>query len=201
MATDLTTIDQAAPAATPSRWRRWRWFLAVGVVLVAVTGLALTAGTGANGGRNRVSVEGEAPAFDLPRVGQPAERVTLAQFAGRPLVVNFWASWCVPCREEMPALQAVVDRLAGRVGFVGVNHQDGADAAADFERQVGVTYPSGRDSDGGVARAYGVLGLPTTVLVDPRGRIVARRLGEVNEAELLALLQEAFGRAVTEGAR
>ena len=194
MATDLT-VPPDGGAVEPRPGRRRRRIVVGSVVALAVAAAAVAAAvsSGTAGGGDRVAVEGETPGFDLPRVGSPDERVTLAEFAGRPLVVNFWASWCVPCRKEMPALQATAERLAGRVGFVGINHQDGATAAAEFEDEVGVTYPSGHDPDGAVARDYGVLGLPTTVLVDASGRIVARRLGEVTDDELAELIAEAFG--------
>lgn len=161
---------------------------------VAVTAIVSVA-TFTRGGTSpdeRITIEGAAPAFDLPRVGAPDEPVTLAAFAGKPLVINFWASWCVPCRKEMPALQRASERLAGRVVFVGINHQDIAADAAEFERNVGVTYPSGHDPGGDVARAYGVLGLPTTVFVDQSGRIVARRPGEITDEKLDRLLVAAF---------
>lgn len=195
MATDLSA-DSAPVVATTVRRPRGRPRLVFVAGVLAVVGIAAAAGIGASRSttsRDRVAVEGAAPAFDLPRVGVDGERVRLADFAGRPLVVNFWASWCVPCRKEMPALQAVAERFEGSLGFVGVNHQDGRTPAAEFEAEVGVTYPSGYDPDGDVARDFGVLGLPTTVLVDARGRIVARRLGEVTEDELEALIADAFG--------
>ena len=90
-------------------------------------------------------------------------------------------------------MQAAAERLEGQVAFVGVNHQDGQGPAAEFEQEVGVTYPSGHDPDGGVARDFGVVGLPTTVLVDARGRIVARSLGALTDNELDELIVEAFG--------
>ena len=145
------------------------------------------------GGSDGVTDEGPAPAFDLPRVGMDGERVSLGDFAGRPVVVNFWASWCVPCRQEMPALQATSERLAGRVAFVGINYEDTESSAADFQRDVGAKYPSGLDSDGEVASRYAVQGLPTTVLIDGRGRIVARVLGGVTQKKLLSLVDKAFG--------
>jgi len=201
MATDLTASAAEAEPTAPVQRRRRRVAVA-GVLAAAAVVVAVAAFSG--GGPpplDSVAVEGAAPDFDLPRIGAPQERVTLADVAGQPLVVNFWASWCVPCRKEMPALQAAAERLAGQVRFVGINHQDGATAAADFEVDVGVTYPSGHDPDGGVARDYGVLGLPTTVLVDASGRIVARTLGEVTEDELADLLVEAFGIDISGGPR
>jgi len=194
MATDLTT--HAPPTVDgPVRLRRRRRLLIAGGVL-AVLAVGAVAGIGASRSsdpEDRVAVEGAAPSFDLPLVGAEGDRVRLADFAGRPVVVNFWASWCVPCRKEMPALQAAAERLEGQVAFVGVNHQDGQGPAAEFEREAGVTYPSGSDLDGGVARDFGVVGLPTTVLVDARGRIVARSLGELTDSELAELIAEAFG--------
>ena len=195
MATDLTTYTPPSvdePAVPPRR--RQRLLVAGGVL--AVLAIGAVAGIGASqptDPEDRVAVEGAAPAFDLPRVGAEDERLRLADFAGQPMVVNFWASWCVPCRKEMPALQAAAERLQGRVAFVGVNHQDGQSPAAEFEREVGVTYPSGYDPDGAVARNFGVVGLPTTVLVDASGRIVARSLGELTETELDDLIADAFG--------
>lgn len=208
MATDLNVVAPTAEEVAgersqrprPLRRRLRRWLLVVAAVL-AVGGVAAAAV--ASGGSARpadaVSVEGPAPAFDLVRVGVDAERVRLSDFAGRPLVVNFWASWCEPCRREMPALQAVAARLRGRVAFVGINHLDGREPAAEFEREVGVGYPSGYDPEGAVAALYGVIGLPTTMLVGADGRIVARRLGEISEDELLRLTVEAFGPAVVGG--
>jgi len=196
MATDLSADAAAAPDPHGLRPRRRRRVALAAVATVGVITVGAAAGIGASrptDPEDRVAVEGAAPSFDLPRVGVADERVRLADFAGSPVVVNFWASWCVPCRKEMPALQAAAERLEGRVVFVGVNHQDGRTPAAEFEQEVGVTYPSGSDPDGAVARDFGVVGLPTTVLVDARGRIVARSLGEVTEGELDELIAEAFG--------
>lgn len=179
----------------PPPRRRRIILLAVAAVVVVATIAAVASRADSPAGH--VGDEGAAPAFDLPKVGDPATRVTLAQFAGRPLVVNFWASWCVPCRKEMPALESVSERLAGRVAFVGINHQDGKTSAIDFQRKVGVRYPSGWDPAGTTGTRYGVVGLPTTFLVDGSGRIVARKLGEVTEKELLELIDRAFGIRLT----
>ena len=196
MVTDLRAdLGPVADASTPLRRRRRRAVLPA-VAVLALIAIGVAAGSRAGEPRDagdRVAGEGVAPAFDLPRVGVDGERVRLEDVVGRPLVVNFWASWCVPCRKEMPALQAVAQRLEGRVRFVGINDQDGSTPAAEFEARAGATYPSGYDPDGAVAREFGVFGLPTTVLVDARGRIVARRVGEVTETELEALIADAFG--------
>ena len=194
MAADLTAVPSEARPADGRPGRRRRAIVAA-AALALLGGMAATGlvGSGSGGRAGPVAVEGPAPTFDLVRVGDGGDRVHLAQFTGRPLVVNFWASWCVPCRKEMPALGAAAERLAGQVWFVGINHRDGRTSATAFERDVGVGYPSGFDPDGGVARRFGVVGLPTTVFVDARGRIVARQLGEITDDELLELVAEAFG--------
>ena len=191
MATDLTAATGVDLDAPTRRCRRRR--AAIVAATVAVAAAAGLVASRAGPPDARVAVEGAAPSFDLARVGaDEGERVRLADFAGRPLVVNFWASWCVPCRKEMPALQAVAERLEGRVVFIGINHQDGRRPAAEFQDEVGVRYPSGYDPDGAVAPNFGVVGLPTTVLVDARGRIVGRRLGEASVEELLVFVVDAF---------
>lgn len=177
----------------PSSERRRR-FLVAGLLLGAAL-LALVGFMSIRSDRepDRIVLEGPAPAFDLPQLGDAAVSVSLAAHRGTPVVVNFWASWCVPCRKEMPALAAASERVDGKVAFIGVNHQDREADALEFEQRVGVQYPSGFDPDGDVAAAYGLRGLPSTILVDERGNIVARLLGEVTEAELEGLLRRAFG--------
>ena len=115
--------------------------------------------------------------------------VSLVSLAGRPVVVNFWASWCVPCRTEMPALEAAHERFGGRVAFVGVDHQDDRASAVRLVAQTGVTYESGFDPQGTVA-AYGLYGLPTTLLVSADGVVVAEVTGAVTEQRLLAMIHD-----------
>ena len=162
--------------------------MATAVAIVAVFTIAAATVAALVGSSDGVAGEGPAPQFDLPRVGADGARVSLSDLAGRPVVVNFWASWCVPCRDEMPS-----ELLEGRVVFVGINSGDTASSAARFERVVGVRYPSGLDLGGEVATRYGVRRLPTTVLVDGRGRIVARAPGRVTQEKLLSLIGDAFG--------
>ena len=187
------SIDEARGGGSPRPRQGRRRVLAAVAAIIALSAVAAVIVT-KPGSDTPVAVkrEGAAPAFDLPRLGAPGERVSLADFAGRPVVVNFWASWCVPCRKEMPAFQAVYERIGAKVAFVGVNHQDGRSAAEEFQAATGVRYPSGYDPQGKVAAAYGLFGLPTTVLIDD-GRIVARKVGEVTQRELEDLIRRAFG--------
>jgi thiol-disulfide isomerase/thioredoxin len=109
------------------------------------------------------------------------------------VVVNFWASWCVPCRKELPTFAAVAQRLGSQVAFLGVNHQDQRRGALDLQEQMSVPYPSGYDPAGGVHAAYGLVGMPATVFISPDGRILKRRTGELSRAELERIIHESFG--------
>lgn len=133
---------------------------------------------------------GPAPPFTLPDLADPSRTVALADFRGTPVVVNFWASWCVPCRREMPRLAAAARRLQGRVAFVGINYQDNRSQAIAFARKTGVRYRSGFDPDGAVGTRYRIYGMPTTLFIDARGNIVARYLGEMDGKTLDRFLRK-----------
>ena len=105
-----------------------------------------------------------------------------ADYRGRPVVVNFWATWCGPCRREQPVLQRLAEEYDGRVAFVGVNHTDDKAAAREYIRQYGVTYPSVFDPAGKVAFDFEVPYLPATVIVDAKGQLRYRLLGAQPEA-------------------
>lgn len=122
----------------------------------------------------------EAPAFSLAvfAEGVGAQRrvvgdtVRLAEHAGEVVVLNFWASWCDPCRDEAPLLQALADRQARNgVVVLGVDIQDGSDAAKKFLRTYGVTYPSLRDRNDDTKNAYAATGVPETFVIDKAGRV------------------------------
>jgi thiol-disulfide isomerase/thioredoxin len=130
-----------------------------------------------------------APALSGQQVdGQPFD---LASTRGSVTVVNFWASWCGPCRAETPNLESVVKQTAASgVRFVGVNVKDSRAAAASFMREKGVTYPSLYDDDGSLAARWPIaVGLPSTVVLDRQGRIAARFTAAVDSAQLLPVVQ------------
>ncbi|MGH9217181.1 MAG: TlpA family protein disulfide reductase, partial [Acidimicrobiales bacterium] len=133
---------------------------------------------------------GPAPDFALPSLADSAVTIALADYRGQPVVVNFWASWCVPCRREIPRLAAAARRLEGEVAFVGVNYRDSRDDALAFVEQTGVPYPSGVDDNGAVGTRYGLVGMPTTVFVSSDGDIVGRYLGEMSQGTLDDVLDQ-----------
>ena len=111
---------------------------------------------------------------------------------GRPIVLNFWASWCFPCRAEMPEFSALSEANPG-VAFIGVAIDDTFNAASDFADEVGVVYPLGFDEDDAVATAYPAVGLPTTYLIDSGGIVTHRIQGQISGPVLQAFIDHDFG--------
>ncbi len=118
------------------------------------------------------------------------ETTSLAAYAGEPLVVNFWASWCPPCIAEMPDLERVHQDVADEVRFIGLNTQDSLPAAEELVVETGVTYDLGLDPDGELFRAFGVTSMPSTFFVDADGRIVHRQAGLITEQQLRDLVDD-----------
>jgi cytochrome c biogenesis protein CcmG/thiol:disulfide interchange protein DsbE len=131
-----------------------------------------------------------APAASPGAAGERAE-LRLADLAGRPVVVNFWASWCQPCRDEAEVLERFAQEYGPRgVAFVGVNVWDSADKARAFLAEYAVSYPNGLDAGGGAAIDFGLTGLPETFFVDREGRIVRKFIGPVTDRVLRAAVEE-----------
>jgi cytochrome oxidase Cu insertion factor (SCO1/SenC/PrrC family) len=129
------------------------------------------------------AADGKAPAFTL--TSTDGHQLTLGGLAGKPAVINFWATYCPPCRAEMPLLQRLVTSQSG-VQLVLVDEGDSSRAARDFLDSLGIRQPALLDSDLSVGHAYGAIALPTTVFVRADGTIAARHVGQLNEAVLAA---------------
>jgi cytochrome c biogenesis protein CcmG, thiol:disulfide interchange protein DsbE len=126
----------------------------------------------------------DAPVRRLPVLGAGGES-SLADYKGKVVVLNFWASWCKPCTEELPLLEKTQRSLAGKNATVlGANYQDLTDSALKFVHRFKLTYPSLRDRDGQFADRYGSRAFPETFVIDRRGRIAAQRRGPVDRAWL-----------------
>jgi cytochrome c biogenesis protein CcmG/thiol:disulfide interchange protein DsbE len=127
-----------------------------------------------------------APAFSL--VDLDGTRISLEGLRGRPVVLNFWATWCQPCVVEHPVLVDGARRYSGRVHFVGVIYQDEPDLIRRFTRQRGVWGPSLVDPEVRVAIAYGVYGAPETFFIDSQGTIVEKVTGPLDSGRLDRIL-------------
>jgi cytochrome c biogenesis protein CcmG, thiol:disulfide interchange protein DsbE len=131
--------------------------------------------------RPKAVTEPPAPAFTLPSLRDPARQVSLSAYRGRPVIVNFFASWCGPCQRETSILASFYRASRGSVVIIGVDADDSASAARRFLQVHAVTYPVGFESTPAVADAYGVsaIGIPETFFLDSRHRIVKRIFGDV----------------------
>jgi cytochrome c biogenesis protein CcmG/thiol:disulfide interchange protein DsbE len=129
--------------------------------------------------------KGQAPGFRLPRIDTPG-KLSLGSYRGKAVVLNFWASWCVPCKQEAPRLEAASRKWAGRgVVVIGVDSQDFTGDARRFAERYRLTYPLVHDGPGRTRERYGVSGFPETFFVDRRGRIVGDHIqGPVSEKAL-----------------
>jgi cytochrome c biogenesis protein CcmG, thiol:disulfide interchange protein DsbE len=153
----------------------------VGLFVVAVIVIsAVTSGSPASAAHDAPV----APSFTLAPLGGSAQRISLSQYRGKPLIVNFWASWCTPCQQETPLLAQWYTQQHGRVDLVGLDENDSAADALKFAHAKGVTYPIGTDAALAAASAYGVTGLPQTFFLNAQHRIVDRVYGAVTEAAL-----------------
>ena len=127
---------------------------------------------------------------------QGAAGFSLDDFKGKPVVVNFWASWCVACREEAHELEAFWQaNKGGDVGVVGIAIQDSVEAALGFARQYGKTYVLGLDEDGKAGIDYGVSGVPETFIIDAKGVIVHKEVGPVTAKKLQEILIKSLGKS------
>lgn len=133
------------------------------------------------------------PRFDLPTLSGD-ERVAVVDYIGKPMVINFWASWCAPCRREAPLLERAAKRYGDRVVFIGVDVRDFNSDAKKFVADYGITYLIAYDGPGKLWEPWGITGLPETFFVDQGGTIVAHKVGEITDD---AELDEAIGKTLS----
>lgn len=173
---------------------RYEW--AIVTLLVALLGAAWIVTS-----RDPVDASPSAALTEAPIVGHLAPRFSAATpdgvnyvlddlaGSGQPVVLNFWASWCGPCRVEMPHLQSVSEAYAGQAAIWGVNQAESPETIQDFQNETQVTYPLLADQDWTVNRLYGVANLPTTVFVDAQGIVREVFVGTMSRAVLESKVQ------------
>ena len=190
----LSAIQSAQPPAEdrPSPWPARASALLVGLVVVALLVLFVWA-LGRGGTTGLVATRTRpAPDFELALLSRPAggaERWRLGDVA-QPMLVNFWASWCIPCEDEAPVLEQASRRFRGRVAIVGVDVQDDEQSARAFLERYRVTYPNGQDRTGEVSIAYGMSGVPESYFIDRDHRIVRKWAGPLDDSRLGQFVEE-----------
>ncbi len=138
--------------------------------------------------------EGPAPAFTLELFD--GGELSLSDLRGQVVVLNFWASWCAPCRAEAPMLELVWQRYRGQgVSVVGVDYQDTEPPARAFIDEFGITYPNGSDPRSRIASAYGVQGVPETFVITQDGEIAKVFVGSPTELQLTTVLESLLAAA------
>jgi cytochrome c biogenesis protein CcmG, thiol:disulfide interchange protein DsbE len=166
------------------------------LVALCVAGslIAIALVTSSSGAPAGAAADPAAPAFSLPALGHSGQQVSLADYAGRPLIVNFFASWCPPCQQETPLLAKFYRAEHGKVALVGLDENDVVGSATSFTRKEGVSYPVGFDPETIAASAYGVAALPQTFFLNARHQIVDRVFGAVTMADINHGIALATGR-------
>ena len=195
--TDTAEATEQPDTDRPDVQRRVSPLRLAAIALVVAGVLALTALL-ALGLENRSPVTGRSGAT---RIAKPAPTISMplydggtltpADYEGKPVVLNFWASWCGPCRQEAP----IFERLSREYGergalFIGVNIQDATADATAYLREYDITYPNGIDADGSISIDYGVIGIPVTFFIDRDGVVQRRWAGVMRETQLRQWIDE-----------
>ncbi len=194
-------VANSARATSQRRRSYFRWLVGLGgvtlgAIVVAVILSAVFGGSDTTSSGGTAGSEDLAPNFSFTlyqgedKLG--AEKLDFAQLHGKPIVLNFWAGLCPPCRAEMPDLQRFYDESKDQVTLIGIDigpfmglgsHRD----ARNLLRELDITYPAGFTNDGSVVRKYEVLGMPTTVFIDSQGEIFERWTGALNRDILTSI--------------
>jgi cytochrome c biogenesis protein CcmG/thiol:disulfide interchange protein DsbE len=165
------------------------------LVAVAVLGIVFMAFRERN---KETPTEGPAPAFDVTtwdwdRLARPGENLSLDSLEGKTLVLNFWASWCIPCQQEAPMFERVWNEYKDQnVVFLGVNTEDTDSAALAYIEEYGLTYPHAPDQGGRMERDYRITGIPETFIINGDGEIVRHFISTPKESELRGEIERAL---------
>ena len=181
---------------------RLRWNILILVVLLAGVGWIWTNRVPAGDAVAAAGSRDPGIAPPAPAIGHPAPEIMLAttngqafalsDLRGTPVVLNFWATWCPPCRAELPELQAASERLAGEVAIIGVNQGEAPADVQAFAQQLGLTFEIPLDTQMEASRLYSVRSLPTTFFIDRSGVIRQMQVGPLTEATLSQQLRSIY---------
>jgi peroxiredoxin len=196
---NLNTSTEETPSIPPLLKTRWFWFGLMGLVIVSgsawmafsrnlVDPLTLSDETTS---LEPAAVVGH-PAPDFALSTLDGEIIRLSDFKGKPVLINFWATWCSPCRAEFPDFQKASVDNADTLVIIGINNTstDQKDQVPAFVQEFGVTYPIVLDESGDTAKAYGIMGLPTSIFIDRNGNVNEIFTGPINKAYIEVKLSE-----------
>jgi cytochrome c biogenesis protein CcmG/thiol:disulfide interchange protein DsbE len=169
--------------------------LAVGIAFIATLGFLGLMGWSLFNQQPLTGLSGitmvNRPAPDFTLTTFDGAEISLSALRGKPVVINFWASWCPPCREEAPLLERTWRAFKDQgVVFLGVNIQDREQDARKYIQEFDITYPNGPDPTGEISIDYGVSGIPVTFFISRDGQIVRRWVGAINERVLISAIEE-----------
>ena len=184
---DATAGNPSDPST--KRLTRVAWFLVPALVFLGLLAFGLR-----NTPDGPPAPGDAAPAFDAPLL-RGGGSLSLEELDGRPIVLNFWASWCAPCRDEAPMLVRAHEEHGDVIAFVGVDIRDGRTDALEFEKTYGMEYPSVRDESLEIFDDYGLTGQPETFFIDAEGVIVDHVPGALTEDLLLRELDVLLSRS------
>lgn len=175
---------------TPAPWRQRRWLL-VAVVVGAVALLGLLYWGMVRGPSTQVgkTVPLKGPAQDFSVTTLDGKTLKLSELRGKVVVLNVWASWCIPCQDEAGELNRSYELYKGRdVAFIGIAFNDDTDPMRQFVDKYNVTYPVALDPEGRISIGLGITGVPETYLIDPQGNLTQKFVGPITAKQLNGLL-------------
>lgn len=180
-------MDDPAAVSARRSWGRIAAFVVPAVILLVILAVAVAR-------TNPPPQPGDpAPAFEAPLLDGEGT-LALSDLRGKPVVLNFWASWCAPCVQEAPVLEQAYERYGDEVAFVGVNIRDARSGALAFSARYGAGYPDVRDEGRRIEGAYGLTGQPETFFIDADGSIAEHVAGPIVDEDVMMRLVGAIAR-------
>lgn len=128
--------------------------------------------------------------FTAENLLKPGQKIHLSDYSGKIVFLNFWGSWCPPCRAEMPAFEKIYEKYGDQVIIIGVGINDSSDNLIRFAKSIGVTYPIVNDRTSEIARHYHIRSLPTTYRINQKGEIQGVAVGGLNEEQLIQAIED-----------